>query len=67
MSKVDDYGIEVDRDTWVKVTQEDVEDRIGSDNLVEDLLKVVTDVANGDYTVETLHGDIRSYSDYRME
>ena len=59
--------IEIDRDTWVKVTQEDVEDWIGSDNLVEDLLKVVTDVANGDYTVETLHGDIISYSDYRME
>ena len=59
--------IEIDRDTWVKVTQEDVEDWIGSDNLVEDLLKVVTDVANGYYIVETLHGDIRSYSDYRME
>ena len=59
--------IEIDRDTWGKVTQEDVEDWIGSDNLVKDLLEVVTDVANGDYTVETLHGDIRSYSDYRME
>ena len=50
-----------------KITEEDVEDWIGSDNLVKDLLEVVTDVANGDYAVEMLHGDIRSYSNYGVE
>ena len=50
-----------------KVTKEDVENWIGSDNLVKDLLEVVTDVANGDYTAESLNADIRSYSNYGVE
>ena len=50
-----------------KITEEDVEDWIGSDNLVKDLLEVVTDVANGDYTAESLNADIRSYSNYGVE
>ena len=50
-----------------KVTKADVENWIGSDNLVKDLLEVVTDVANGDYTAESLNADIRSYSNYGVE
>ena len=33
----------------------------------DDFPEVVTDVANGDYTAESLNADIRSYSNYGVE
>ena len=49
------YGAESD-----DITYDDTENWLGTDNTLDEAIEVITDVANGKYTPETLRGDILS-------
>jgi hypothetical protein len=50
------YGAESDS----TITYDDTEHWLGTDNTLDEAIGVITDVANGEYTPETLRGDILS-------
>ena len=43
------------------ITEEDVRDWLGSDNTLEEALKCLVEIANGEYRAEQLESDIDCY------
>ena len=47
----------------LKLTETDVEDWIGSDNLPSKFIEILTEIANGEYEAAQLRSDIESYKE----
>ena len=46
-----------------EITQEQIEAWLGTDDILAEAVEVLTDIANGEYTVENLRKDIQDYAE----